>query len=330
MIKSFSGLSLIPLLTSSALMAADAAPQVKTSPCQKQQGFAAIVHGGAGDWDFKQKNEAAYRRAMEDVMGRVHKNLQAGGTAVDAVAEAIVALEDNPLFNAGRGAIANSLGKHELDASIMDGTTLKAGAVAAVTTIKNPILAARAVMDQSEHVLLVAGGAEDFASKRQIQLVKPDYFDGKEKDKKAGYRPAPGEEKFGTVGAAVLDRCGNLASGTSTGGFKAKLPGRVGDSPIIGAGTYADNRSAAISATGHGEYFIRYAVAHDITARMRYQGLSLPQAADTLIKDELLKAGGSGGIIAVDRNGKTHASYNSRAMLHATVHADGKITVRFQ
>ncbi|WP_141733244.1 isoaspartyl peptidase/L-asparaginase family protein [Oligoflexus tunisiensis] len=322
------GFPLLSFLISPYLMAADAAPAGKAVPCQKQSGFAAIVHGGAGDWDFKKKNEAAYRAAMEDVMRRLHKKLQAGGTALDAVTEAIVILEDDPLFNAGRGSIANSVGKHELDASIMDGTNLKAGAVAAVTRIKNPILAARSVMEQSEHVLLVAGGAEDFAAKHEIRMVKPEYFDVKEK--KAFVKPPKNEEKFGTVGAAVLDRCGNLAAGTSTGGYDGKLPGRVGDSPIIGAGTYADNRSAAISATGHGEYFIRYAVAHDITARMRYQGQTLAQAADALIKDELVKAGGSGGIIAVDKDGRTHAAYNSKAMLHATVHADGKITVKFQ
>jgi beta-aspartyl-peptidase (threonine type) len=328
MTKAKLGLSLLSILVSPYLKAADAQPSAQAKPCQKQAEFAAIVHGGAGDWDFKQKNEAAYRKVMEDVMQRLHKHLKAGGSALDAVSEAIVILEDNPLFNAGRGAIANLAGKHELDASIMEGSSLKAGAVAAVTRIKNPILAARAVMEQSEHVLLVAGGAEDFAAKHELRMVKPEYFEVKEK--KASLPPAKGEEKFGTVGAAVLDRCGNLAAGTSTGGYQTKLPGRVGDSPIIGAGTYADNRSAAISATGHGEYFIRYAVAHDITARMRYQGQTLAQAADALIKDELVKAGGSGGIIAVDKDGRTHAAYNSKAMLHATVHADGKVTVRFQ
>lgn len=298
--------------------------------CQKNKAFAAIIHGGAGDWELKKENAKSYQKIMQEVLHKAYADLKAGASALDVVAQAIVQLEDSPLLNAGRGAIVNRNGYHELDASIMDGRDLNAGAVAAVSRIKNPILAARAVMEKSPHVLLVAKGAESFASEQGVTLVEPDYFKVSEQEKEAALSIVKADKKFGTVGAAVLDRCGNLAAGTSTGGYKDKLPGRVGDSPIIGAGTYADNRSAAISATGHGEYFIRYAVAHDISSRMRYQGATLQKAADAVIQQELKAAGGSGGIIAVDKHGKIYASYNSKAMLHAYVNESAKIEVKFQ
>ncbi|MFW7378966.1 MAG: isoaspartyl peptidase/L-asparaginase family protein [Oligoflexus sp.] len=296
--------------------------------CAKNESFAAMIHGGAGDWELKEKNAKAYEKVMHTVIKQMHAELKAGASAMQVVTNAIIQLEDSPLLNAGRGAIANRAGQHELDASIMDGQNLKAGAVAAVSKIKNPILAAKAVMEHSPYVFLVGEGAEQFAKEQKIEFVKPEYF--QLKNKEASLRVLEADKKFGTVGAVVLDRCGNLAAGTSTGGYQNKMPGRVGDAPIIGAGTYADNRSVAVSATGHGEYFIRYAVAHDISARMRYQEISLKDAADAVIKDELVKAGGSGGIIAVDKHGQTYASYNSKAMLHASVNHNGKVEVRFR
>jgi beta-aspartyl-peptidase (threonine type) len=300
-----------------------------SAECRTQKKFTAIVHGGAGAWDLPADEAKPYRDFITKTLKQVHDQLKNGRSAVDVVVMALSRLEDSPLFNAGRGAIANRDGEHELDASLMAGDSLQAGAVAAVKTVKNPIQLAQAVMQQSEHVLLVATGAETFARNHGFKAVKPQYF--QVKNKKAYHRsPVAADKKYGTVGAAIWDRCGNLAAGTSTGGYRTKLPGRVGDSPIIGAGTYADNRSAAVSATGHGEYFIRYAVTHDISARMRYQKLSLAQAADTVIHKVLKKAGGSGGIVAVDYQGKPHAAFNSKAMLHGWIDHSGQAVVKFK
>ena len=244
--------------------------------------------------------------------------LAKGESAVTVVEQVVKILEDSPLFNAGRGAITNMDGIHELDASIMDGSNRKAGAVAAVKGVKNPIAAARAVMDKSDHVLLVGTGAETFAKKQNVDMVKPSYFSDKT-DKDQASATLKIDDKFGTVGAAVLDRCGNLASGTSTGGYKTKLPGRVGDSPIIGAGTYADNETASLSATGHGEFFIRYAVTHSITKLMDWKDMKLQDAAEHMIKKTLVDAGGKGGIIGIDKNGEMVAVYNTKAMIHGMV-----------
>jgi len=280
------------------------------------------IHGGAG---FSRKTPAQpYRiglaRALEagwDVIAR-------GGTSLDAVAAAVVALEDDAHFNAGRGAVYNAAGRHELDASIMDGATLRAGAVAAVSHIRNPILAARAVMERSPHVLLAGAGAERFARQQRLKIEKPSYFSTP--GRLAALRRNL-KHHHGTVGAVALDRDGNLAAATSTGGFTGKLPGRVGDSPIIGAGTWADNATCAVSGTGHGELFIRTALAHDIAARMRYRGDSLGRAAQAALA-AIARLGGDGGLAAVDRRGNIAIPFNSEAMPRACVGRDGRALVK--
>ena len=233
-------------------------------------------------------------------------------------------LEDDPLFNAGRGAVYNAEGKHELDASIMEGATLRAGAVAAVSRIRNPILAARAVMQHSPHVLLAGRGAEVFASRKKIPLVKPDHFHTAAR-LEALKRNL--KHHHGTVGAVALDRDGNLAAATSTGGFTGKLPGRVGDSPIVGAGTWADNAACAVSGTGHGELFMRTALAHDVAARIKYGRQSLPRAA-TAALTAIARLGGDGGLVAVDRRGNVAMPFNSEAMLRACIGRDGRRLAR--
>jgi len=245
------------------------------------------------------------------------------GSAMDAVCAAVVELEDSPLFNAGKGACYNTDEKHELDASVMDGATLRAGAVAAVSRIRNPVLAARAVMERSRHVLLVGRGAERFAGKHGVVLVPEDYFSTKERlvalRKKL-------EGHHGTVGAVALDAGGNLAAATSTGGYTGKLPGRVGDSPIIGAGNYADNEACAVSGTGLGEAFIRGVLAHDVAARMRYLREPLAKAAGGAIK-KLAGLRGDGGLIAVDRRGNIVMPFNSEGMYRGSIDRKGRRTV---
>ena len=276
-------------------------------------------------------------------------------TGLDAVEAAIRMMEDSPQFNAGRGAVFTHDGRNELDASIMEGKTLKAGSVAGVTNVKNPITAARAVMEKSKHVLLVSRGAEAFAAEKGLEIVDPKYFRTEERwnqlqkqleeekkrsgvegqgaevrDQKAGTIPErslPGFS-FGTVGAVALDKAGNLSAGTSTGGMSNKRWGRVGDSPIIGAGTYADNEACAISATGHGEFFIRYAVAHDIVALMKYKGLAVNAAADEVIRKKLKAAGGEGGVICLDHKGRFYPSYNTDGMYRGCITRDGQVQVR--
>jgi beta-aspartyl-peptidase (threonine type) len=251
-------------------------------------------------------------------------------TSLDAVTVAVRILEDDPLFNAGRGAVLTHEGTVELDASIMDGRTLAAGAIAGVAHIRNPIELARAVMEHSPHVMLIGTGAEEFAHTRNIAFVANDYF--KTETRKAQLRrvlvgdtrPANELSALGTVGAVARDQAGNLAAATSTGGMTGKRYGRVGDSPIIGAGTYADNGSCAISATGHGEYFIRTAVAHDICARVAYGGATLQQAADAVVMGRLAKMGGEGGIIAVDASGQVVMSFNSEGMFRGARSSGGK------
>jgi len=280
------------------------------------------IHGGAG---FSRKTPARpYRaglaRALEagwDVLGR-------GGASLDAVAAAVVALEDDALFNAGRGAVYNAAGRHELDASIMDGATLRAGAVAAVSGIRNPILAARAVMQHSPHVLLVGSGAERFARKMKLTFERASYFASEAR--LAALRKNL-KHHHGTVGAVALDREGNLAAATSTGGFTGKLPGRVGDSPIIGAGTWADNATCAVSGTGHGELFMRTALAHDVAGRIKYGKQSLQSAARDALA-AVARLGGDGGLAAVDRRGNIAMPFNSEAMPRACVGRDGRALVK--
>jgi beta-aspartyl-peptidase (threonine type) len=281
------------------------------------------LHGGAGTINrdkLTPEREAAIRAAMEHALKEGHTILARGGSSLDAVTRAIVLLEDSPYFNAGKGAVFTHDGVNELDAAIMSGTSLAAGSVAGVRTVKNPILLARAVMEKSKHVMLVAAGADEFAGVAGIERVDPSYFRTDERWQQL--QDALAEDKFGTVGAVALDQAGALAAGTSTGGMTNKRYGRVGDSPIIGAGTYA-NDFCAVSATGHGEYFIRHTVAHEICARAEYRGIPLERAADQVVMDELVKAGGEGGLIAMDRSGNVTMPFNTTGMYRGSIGEDG-------
>jgi beta-aspartyl-peptidase (threonine type) len=289
-----------------------------------------VIHGGAGTIrreNMTPEKEKAYREKLKQALDSGYAVLERGGKSLDAVLTTIKIMEDTPLFNAGKGAVFTHDGTNELDASIMDGGTLMAGSVAGVTTIKNPIIAAYTVMTRSEHVMLVGQGAEKFAGEQGLEIVDPGYFFDsirynqllrlKEKDKEKEAHltdPFIKDQKFGTVGCVALDQYGNIASGTSTGGMNNKKYGRVGDAPIIGAGTYAKNSTCGISATGWGEYFIRLAVAHDISAMMEYGNLSLAQAADSVIMDKLTTLGGTGGIIGLDRKGNVSMIFNTEGM----------------
>jgi L-asparaginase / beta-aspartyl-peptidase len=310
--------------------------------------IALAVHGGAGNIRREAMTpalEAQYRSGLEAALLAGYRVLAAGGSSVEAVAAAVVVFEDDPLFNAGRGAVFTHDGKIELDAAIMDGLTGQAGAVATVTTVKNPVLAARAVMQHSRHVLLIGAGAERFAALRGLAMVEPAYFfsqqrwdqlqrirnseqlaldhDGRPPSAVAADAP-PDDGKFGTVGAVALDADGNLAAATSTGGLTNKLFGRVGDSAIIGAGTYADNTTAAVSGTGIGEYFMRGLLAHDIAARIRYAGLPLAQAVEQAIDALLAQKGGEGGVIALDAGGKIQIGFNTSGMYRGVIRSDGQ------
>lgn len=313
------------------------------------QNFGFVIHGGAGTIlksNMTPELEEEYRAKLKEALLAGYNILKNDGSSLDAVEAAIRIMEDSPLFNAGKGAVFTSEGTNELDASIMDGKTQKAGAVAAVKRIKNPISVARLVMEQSPHVMMVGDGAETFAKQKGVELVSPDYFyterrwkelqRAKEKEQQEAGRPKKVSRnldaeyadvtKYGTVGAVALDKQGNLAAATSTGGKTNKKYGRVGDSPIIGAGTYANNRTCAVSGTGDGEFFIRGVVAYDISAQMEYQGKSLKEAANTVI-EKLGKLGGTGGIIAIDRNGNITMPFNTEGMYRGFVGADGKIVV---
>ena len=287
--------------------------------------IAIAVHGGAGVMRrLTPAQQTMHCRGLERALDAGYDILASAGTSLDAVGAAVVALEDDPLFNAGRGAVYTAAGTHELDASIMDGATLRAGAVAAVSRIRNPVLAARAVMEKSPHVLLMGQGAERFARQHGLTLVSARYFH-------TGARLAALQKglqrRHGTVGAVALDREGNVAAATSTGGYTGKLPGRVGDSPLIGAGTYADNASCAVSGTGWGEAFMRVALAHEVSARMHHRHESLVQASRAALKS-LARVKGDGGLIALDRRGNIAMPFNSEGMLRACVRADGRRVVK--
>ena len=301
---------------------------------QEVSRYTLVIHGGAGTItraQMTQDREAAYTAALGEALQAGQQILAAGGTSLDAVVAAIRVREDQPLFNAGKGSVFTAEGAVELDASIMDGATRQAGAVAGVTRIKNPILAARAVMDRSRHVMLQGGGADVFAEAQGLELVPNGYFHTErrrlqleqvQQGQEALLLDHDADHKYGTVGAAALDTHGNLAAGTSTGGLTNKMFGRVGDSPIIGAGTYANNASCAVSGTGQGEYFIRATVARDICALMEYAGLSLAEAARRVVQDTLTGLGGQGGIIAVDRDGGAVFEFNTEGMYRARVAHD--------
>ena len=292
--------------------------------------YSLAIHGGAGTIrksDMTPEQEAEYRAALDSALNIGETILRDGGTALDAVTQTVVWLENCPLFNAGRGAVFTHDGRNELDASIMDGSTQAAGAVGSVTTVKNPVLLARAVMEKSPHVMLTGKGAEQFALENGLDTVGPDWFftqkrwDALQKTLQEEKAKAPQgmnlnnpDHKFGTVGCVALDNKGNLAAATSTGGMTNKRWNRLGDTPVIGAGTYASNDACAVSCTGHGEYFIRYAVAHDVWARMVYGNLSLLEAAEAVVLKKLVEKGGEGGLIAVDKNGNIAMPVNSEGM----------------
>ncbi len=287
-----------------------------------QNKFGIVIHGGAGTIlksNMTPEKEAEYTAALKHVLETGYKILNDGGTALDAVNAAINIMEDSPLFNAGKGAVLTEKGVAELDASVMDGKNLMAGAVAGVKHVKNPINLARLVMEKSPHVMLVGDGAEEFGKEFGIEMVDNSYFITKERWESYQRMLKREEErkkaeKHGTVGAVALDKNGNLAAGTSTGGMMMKKFGRVGDSPIIGAGTYANNKTCAISATGYGEYFIRLGVARDVSALMEYKNYSIDDAAKEVIMNKLSKLGGDGGIIGIDKEGNITMTFNSDGM----------------
>ena len=307
-----------------------------------------VIHGGAGNVtpatvDGKEKE---YTEGLKAALDAGYEILHSGGAAMDAVVAAIVELENNPLFNAGKGAVYTKKGLNEMDAALMNGKTLEAGAIAGVRNIKNPIRLAREVMLHSNHVFLSGNGASEFALTRGIEIVPDDYFYNKERyeqwleirdsdhyqldHKGDNLKGAPNpDHKYGTVGAVACDAHGNLAAGTSTGGMTNKRFGRIGDSPVIGAGTYANNATCAISCTGHGEPFLRAVVAHDISCLMEYKGLSLQEACDIVVKDKLVKLGGEGGLIAVDAKGSGLFCFNSAGMYRAMRNSEGREELAF-
>lgn len=295
--------------------------------------YALAIHGGAGPLPKAQMTpdkRKLYEADLTKALNAGYAVLKSGGKSLDAVEASVKVLEDSPLFNAGRGSVFTYEGAHELDASIMDGKNLAAGAVAGVRHIKNPVSLARAVMEKSPHVMLTGAGAEEFALQQGFSLVSQDYFFTQEKldllqeVKAEALKASP----KGTVGAVALDKAGNLAAATSTGGMTNKRWNRVGDSPIIGAGTYANNQAVAVSATGHGEFFIRSVVGHDIFALMAYGKMNLKQATDEVVMNKLVKIGGEGGIVSVDKLGNVATPFNSEGMYHGWVDRDGKLQVK--
>jgi beta-aspartyl-peptidase (threonine type) len=326
----------LPILAGLLLGAA-----VTTNAADVDMPIAIAIHGGSGTIDkgeFSAEREQEIRATLERAVRAGHELLAAGGSSVDAVTRAVTLLEDSPHFNAGRGAVFNAEGKNELDASIMEGAGLNAGAVAAVHNVRNPILLARKVMEESAHVMLMGEGAEMFAREQGIVFEDDAYFHTDYRWRQLQKARASNQPEstflsetpdrwFSTVGAVALDSKGNLAAATSTGGMTNKRWGRVGDSPIIGAGTYADNRSCAVSATGHGEYFIRATVARDICARRQYTGASLQEAAEGVVKHQLVDMGGNGGVIAVDPQGNLALVFNTSGMYRASIDAGGKLYV---
>jgi L-asparaginase / beta-aspartyl-peptidase len=301
-----------------------------------------VIHGGAGTILKKEmtaEQEALYTEALQHSLTEGYIILEKGGSAIDAVTAATVALEDHILFNAGRGSVFTRTGKHEMDAAIMDGRTLEAGAVAGIERVRNPVLLARKIMEEKTHVLLSGEGAIEFAKQHGLVMESDDYFfsqmrydqwqsvcdsgkvmmDHTNEDRHAK-NP---DNKFGTVGAAACDRYGNIAAATSTGGMTNKRPGRIGDSPLIGAGNYANNRTCAISCTGHGELFIRAVAAYDVSCLMEYGGLTLQQAMDKVVMDKLIKIGGEGGMIGVDAKGNHAMLFNSEGMYRGVKNSAG-------
>ncbi|MBK9353738.1 MAG: isoaspartyl peptidase/L-asparaginase [Bacteroidetes bacterium] len=295
--------------------------------------FAIAVHGGAGTIlksSMTSVLESQYLKGLEDALKSGYEILKKGGSSIDAVEAATISLENFPMFNSGKGSVFNHEGKHEMDASIMEGQFLDAGAISGVSGIKNPIALARLVMEKTEHVYLSGEGAINFAKKIGVKIEEEDYFFNEFRYQQwldikdsGAVKLDHSDKKFGTVGAVALDINGNLAAATSTGGMTNKQFGRVGDSSIIGAGTYANNKTCAISCTGHGELFIRSVVAYDISCLMEYKGLSLKEACDIVVHDKLVKIGGEGGLIAIDALGKIELPFNSEGMYRGFVDTQG-------
>jgi len=313
------------------------------------QQYGIAIHGGAGAIAKSKmtiEKRMAYEQKLQQALDAGYDLLKQGKTSQQAIIAAIQVMEESTLFNAGKGAVYTFEEEHELDASIMNGKTLNAGAVSGVKTVKSPIALAEKVMEESVHVMLSGKGAEQFAQVKGLEIVKNSYFNSERryksllkakkkllkaerelKDFQAAHEMLSTEYKVGTVGAVALDQHGNLAAGTSTGGMTAKRYGRIGDAPIIGAGTYANNASCAVSATGHGEYFIRYHVAADICARMEYQNISLKEASNAVINGVLIKAGGSGGVVAIDHQGNIAMPFNSEGMYRASKSSNGQMYI---
>lgn len=308
-----------------------------TTAEQTRAPYSIVIHGGAGvilKKNMTDEKEKDYLVALNAALDKGEEILKNGGSAADAVEQTIMILENHPGFNAGKGAVFTHDGTNKMDASFMDGKTQNAGAVGEVSTIKNPIRAARLVMEKSDHVLLTGEGANNFAIENGLDTVPPNYFYTESRwnslqkvlqkeDKTEGYIHPPADHKFGTVGCVALDKNGNLAAGTSTGGMTNKRWGRLGDSPIIAAGTYANNETCGVSCTGHGEFFIRYAVAYDVSARMEYLGEDLATATDFIVNKKLVEKGGSGGLIAMDKYGNIAMPFNTAGMFRGWA-KDGK------
>jgi len=300
--------------------------------------FSIAIHGGAGTIlrsTMTSVLQQQYESGLQQALDAGYKILEAGGSSLDAVEAAVVSLEDFPLFNAGRGSVFNHIGKHEMDSSIMFGNGLEAGAVCGVSSIKNPVKLARAIMEHSGHVLLCGAGAEQFAQTQNLTFENDSYFFTEQRFsqwqdalKEDTVLLDHSEKKFGTVGAVALDVNGNLAAATSTGGMTNKKFGRVGDSPIPGAGTYANNNTCAVSCTGHGELFIRSVVAYDISCLMEYKGLSLKEACDLVVYDKLVRIDGEGGLIAIDNHGNIEMPFNSEGMYRACKNNSGLYEVK--
>lgn len=337
------------LMIGGSLNLASCDQQEKTTDSKQ---FVMVIHGGAGTIEkssMTPEKEQAYTEALTEALQKGYDQIRQGNSSIDAVQAAINVMENSPLFNAGKGAVFTHDGRNELDASVMEGKNLMAGAVAGVTNIKNPINAARAVMEKSEHVMMVGPGAELFAAANGCDTVSPDYFFTQERwdqlqrtireeeKGRAAFNDvdprksrisgvSDRDKKFGTVGAVALDNQGNLAAGTSTGGMTNKRFGRVGDSPIIGAGTYCNNNTAGISSTGWGEYYIREVAANRVSALMELKGLSVVEATKQVI-EEIGKMGGDGGMIALDKSGHAAMEFNTPGMYRGTVDKDGKISI---
>lgn len=315
---------------------------------QNNRQIAIAIHGGAGTIrkaNMTDDMEQAYKEKLKEALQAGYAVLQRGGTSTEAVVAAIKIMEDSELFNAGKGAVFTSDGRNELDAAIMDGKTRNAGTVAGITTVKNPITAAVAVMNNSPHVMMIGPGAEQFAEEQGLEIVDPSYFYTERrfqqlqriKDTEKQQLDHSGDQgsmdvkfpdyKFGTVGAVALDKDGNIAAATSTGGMTNKKYGRVGDVPIIGAGTYADNQTCAVSATGHGEFFIRSVVAYDISALMKYKGMSVVEAANEVVNHKLVEMEGSGGVIAIDGKGNITMPFNTSGMYRGAIDTTGNMYI---